>query len=169
MIGIMLISDELYVHFALQMLMGIVQKPSVKSYFTKNPILDTPIFYKTMPQDRFEIINRFLHFANNSQLDHYNGNKKLFKIDPVVKHLNDKYKSSYKMGENISVDESLTLWKGRLSIKTYLPLKTAKFDIKSYEICESSTGYLWQFVIYTDSTTEVQTVSYLRMYRRLRR
>ena len=43
-------SDELYVHFALQMLMGIVQKPSVKSYFTKNPILDTPIFYKTPGQ-----------------------------------------------------------------------------------------------------------------------
>ena len=119
--------------------------------------MDTTIFYKTMPQDRFEIINRFLHFANNSQLDHYNGNKKLFKTDPVVKHLNDKYKSSYKMGENISVDESLTLWKGRLSIKTYLPLKAAKFGIKSYKICESSTGYLWQFVIYTGSTTEVQT------------
>ena len=42
-------------------------------------------------------------------------------------------------------------------MKTYLPLKAAKFGIKSYEICKSSTGYLWQFVIYTGSTTEVQT------------
>jgi hypothetical protein len=25
-----------------------------------------------------------------------------------------------------------------------------------YEICESSSGYMWQFVIYTDGTTEVQ-------------
>ena len=51
------------------------------------------------------------------------------------------------MGENIAVDESLTLWKGRLGIKTYLPLKFAKFGIKSYEVCESSTGYLWQFIM----------------------
>ena len=36
-------SDELYVHFVLQMLMGIIQKPLVKTYFTENPILDTPI------------------------------------------------------------------------------------------------------------------------------
>jgi hypothetical protein len=110
-----------------------------------------------MPQDRFKIISKFLHFADNSQLEHYERNKNIFKIDPVMKHLNDKYKSSYKMGENIYVDESLTLWKGRLAIKTYFPLKAAKFGIKLYKICESFTGYLWQFVIYTASTTEIQT------------
>jgi hypothetical protein len=41
-------TDELYTYFALQILMGIIQKPTIKSYFSKNPILDTPIFYKTM-------------------------------------------------------------------------------------------------------------------------
>lgn len=31
------------------------------------------------------------------------------------------------------------------------------FGIKSYEICESFTGYLYQFTIYTGSSTEIQT------------
>ena len=146
--------DELYVFFALQMLMGIVQKPSLKSYFTKNPLLDTPIFYKTMTQDRFELLNKFIHFVNNDEIATYQGNKKLFKISPIVNHLNTTYKVVYNMDENISLDESLTLWKGRLGIKTYLPLKAAKFGIKSYEVCESSTGYLWQFIIYSGKTTE---------------
>jgi hypothetical protein len=65
--------DELYVFFALQMLMGIVQKPSLKSYFTKNPLLDTTIFYKTMTQDRFELLNRFIHFVNDYEIATYQG------------------------------------------------------------------------------------------------
>lgn len=119
--------------------MGIIQKPSIKSYFSKNPLLDTPIFYRSMSQDRFELLNRFIHFIDKNKLLNFDGNKKLFKIGPIVKHLNESYKAAYSMGENIAVDESLTLWKGRLGIKTYLPLKSAKFGIKSYEVCESST------------------------------
>jgi hypothetical protein len=46
------------------------------------------------------------------------------------------------MVENIAVDESLTLWKGRLGIK-------------SYEVCESSSGYLWQIIICTGKTTDM--------------
>ena len=149
--------DEMYVFFALQMLMGIVQKPTLKSYFFKNPLLETAIFSKTMTQDRFELLNRFIHFVNNSDLETYVGNKKLFKVQAIITQLNQAYKAAYNMGENIAVDESLTLWKGRLGIKTYLPLKSAKFGIKSYEVCESSTGYLWQFIIYTGSTTDIET------------
>jgi hypothetical protein len=149
--------DELYVFFALQMLMGIVQKPTLKSYFSKNPLVETAIFSKTMALDRFELLNKFIHFSNNADLETYDGNKKLFKLQPIITHLNQAYKSVYNMEENIAVDESLTLWKGRLGIKTYLPLKSAKFGIKSYEVCESSTGYLWQFIIYTGSTTEIET------------
>ena len=33
-----------------------------------------------------------------------------------------------------------------------------KFGIKFYDICESSLGYLWQFIIYIGVITEVQTV-----------
>lgn len=75
--------------------MGHIQKPSVKSYISKNPIY-TAVFYRTMVQDRFEIKLDFCI---------------LWTISPVVKHINVKYKTSYKMSENITVDESLTLEK----------------------------------------------------------
>jgi hypothetical protein len=67
--------DELYVFFPVQMLMGAIQKPAIKLYFSKNPLLDTPIFYKTMLQGRFELLMRFLHFANNDVIETYQGNK----------------------------------------------------------------------------------------------
>ena len=136
---------------------GIVQKPTLKSYFSKNPLLETAIFPKTMTQDRFQLLNRFIHFANNADLENYDGNKKLFKLHPIITHLNQAYKSVYNMGENTAVDESLTLWKGRLGIKTYLPFKSAKSGIKSSEVCESSAGYLWQFIIYAGSSTDTET------------
>ncbi|XP_021939069.1 piggyBac transposable element-derived protein 4-like [Zootermopsis nevadensis] len=56
-----------------------------------------------------------------------------------------------------AIDESITLWKGRLSFRIYLPLKPSKFGIKTFNLCESSTGYLLKFVVYSGSETDLQT------------
>jgi hypothetical protein len=61
--------------------------------------------------------------------------------------MNGIFQSAYLPSENISADESLTLWKGHLGIRQYIPLKAAKFGIKTFELCESSTGYLWHFTV----------------------
>jgi hypothetical protein len=57
--------------------------------------------------------------------------------------------------QNIAVDESLTLWKGRLSFRQHIPLKAAKFGIKTYELCEFSSGYVWSFLIYIGKGMEL--------------
>ena len=150
-------TDEIYVVLALFMLMGIIQKPTLRSYFSKNCILATPIFGSTISMDRFESICNFMHFNNNDNTRTYQGPSKLFKIYPVLSHLNTKFQSLYLPGQNIAIDESLTLWTGRLSFKQYIPLKASKFGIKSYELCESSSGYLWSFIIYTGKDTVFQT------------
>ena len=54
---------------------------------------------------------------------------------------------------NIAIDESLMLYKGRLGWVQYLPLKRARFGIKYYMLCESSSGYVWNFMIYTGQGT----------------
>ena len=43
--------------------------------------------------------------------------------------------------------------KDRLGWKKYIPTKRAKFGIKSFEICESSFGYIWSFFVYTGKNT----------------
>jgi hypothetical protein len=146
--------EEIYVALRLTMLMGIVQKPIIKSYFPKDPFLETPIFYKTMTQDRFKLITKFLHFTNNSTRDTYTEPPKLFKIQPILELLNNKFQSAYLPAENIAIDESLTLWKDRLGLKQYIPLKSAKFGIKTFELCESATGYLWKFIVHSGAGAE---------------
>jgi len=55
------------------------------------------------------------------------------------------------------IDESLTIWKGHLSIRQYLPLKASKFRIKIFQLCESRTGYLWCFLVYTGKSMALQS------------
>jgi hypothetical protein len=44
-----------------------------------------------------------------------------------------------------------------VSFKQYLPLKAAKFGIKTYELCDSVSGLLWSFVVYTGKDMHFQS------------
>ncbi|KAG8239357.1 hypothetical protein J437_LFUL018887 [Ladona fulva] len=48
------------------MLMGIIQKPSLRMYFNRKQILETPFFPIVMSEERFALLNKFLHFVDNS-------------------------------------------------------------------------------------------------------
>ena len=43
---------------------------------------------------------------------------------------------------------------GRLGWIQYIPLKRARFGIKHFLLCESSTGYVWCFVLYVGKGTQ---------------
>jgi hypothetical protein len=49
---------------------------------------------------------------------------------------------------------NVLLCKGPLSFKQYIHLKAAKFG-KTFELCESRTGYLWLFLVYTAMKMEL--------------
>jgi len=122
--------------------MGIVQKPTVRSYLSKSRVISTSGFADVISREGFELIYKFLHFIDSESLPAYQGPPRLFKIFPVICHLNIKFQTLYLPNQNITIDESLTLWKGRLSIRQYLPLKASKFGINTFELCESRRGYL---------------------------
>ncbi|CAG4939121.1 unnamed protein product [Colias eurytheme] len=108
-----------------------------------------------MPYKRFLMIKRFLHFSDNLDVDPTASThaKKLRKIQPITDHLRDKFRNLYNPEQQISLDESLLMWKGRLNFSQKIATKAAQVGIKSYEICESKSGYLWDFKIYTGKTT----------------
>jgi hypothetical protein len=107
--------------------------------------------------DCLEAVCNFMNFNNNERIGTYQELSKLFKIYPVLSYLNKKYQSLYLPGQNIAIDESLTLWRGILSFRRYIPLRASKFGIKSYELCESSSRYLCSFIIYTGKDTVFRT------------
>ncbi|XP_005090528.1 piggyBac transposable element-derived protein 4 [Aplysia californica] len=81
----------------------------------------------------------------------------LFKIRHVLDHLFLKFQEVFQPGENIAIDESLLLRKGRLIFKQYIPLKRATFGIKSFLLSDNS-GYTFHFQVYTgkdEYTTDI--------------
>lgn len=146
--------NELRVFLGLVILQGIIKKPEMEQYWSKNPILATPFFGDVMSHRRFKLIKQFLHFSNNAAYDPQNHPcPKLNKVWPVLSYLIDKFKSAVTPERDITIDESLLLYKGRLSWIQYIPNKRSRFGIKSYMLCESKSGYVWNFILYTGRGT----------------
>jgi hypothetical protein len=148
-------SDEIRVYLALLLLQGIVYKPEQAQYFSKKQSISTPFFAAIMLKDRFLLLSKFLHFTDNKKFDSDGPiPRKLFKIWPILEHMKQKFSQLYIPERDVAIDESLLLWKGRLSWKQYIPTKRARFGIKSFEICESTSGYIWDFFVYLGKGTE---------------
>lgn len=61
--------DELRIFLGLTINMGHVRKGSLESYWSTDPLLATPLFGNIMSRNRYLQILRFLHFANNEEID----------------------------------------------------------------------------------------------------
>ena len=72
-------------------------------YFSTNPLFDTPLIQKFMSYDRFCLIEKLLHFVNNSNLPKHFSKKA--KFEPTYYYLVNKFKTLYVPNKNISIDE----------------------------------------------------------------
>lgn len=145
--------SEMYTFTALCILMGFIEKPALKDYWSTNPVIETPFFAKVCSRDRFLQILYALHFADNANLDK---NDALRKIRPILSSLKESFGRSLYPFEDLAIDESLILWKGRLAFKQYIPSKRHRFGVKLFEICDAETGYILDLIIYTGASTNIQ-------------
>ena len=114
-------------------------------YWSTDELFYTPIFSSVMPRDRFLILIRFLHFADNSACDVSDpARDRLHKIRPVIDFVKRRCREVYYPCTEVCVDESLVLFKGRLSFRQFIRTKRARFGIKIYQLCTSS-GVLLDF------------------------
>lgn len=144
-------NTEIKCFMAILVLQGIIRKPTLQMYYSKRESICTPFFSKVMPRERFLLLCKFLHFENNTNMT---SGSKLRKIEKLVKIIQQKFKTLYIPTQDICIDECLVLWKGRLSWKQYIPSKRSRFGIKFYVLCESQSGYIWNFCIYTGKDTD---------------
>ena len=150
-----LTKDEFECFLGLSILVGHIRKGDLKDYWSKDPLLYTPIFGQIMSRDRFLAILRYLHFHDNedtSEIAHH----PLMKIKPIIDYLQSKFSAALIPGKNLWIDESLVLWKGRLRFKQYIPLKRNRFGIKLFELVDYETGFILGFVVYTGADTDYQ-------------
>lgn len=144
--------NEMFLPLAIYMLLGLIWKPGVGKYFMKNTLFSTLGFPTLMSHKRIKLLNRFLYF-NNAPLPR-NGSTKLHKImlvfDYDVKYVSEVYIPN----QNLSIDESLLLWKG-MSFTQFIRIKRARFGIKTYMLSDAESGYIWKMMGYVGKETNI--------------
>lgn len=147
-------SSEIKNLFGIFILMGQIRKENIKEYWSVDPYLATPIFSKLMSRNRFEQVTRYLHFNDNTKMNE--NSDRLYKIDPVYKYLTEKFKTVYTPHQNLSLDEAMIAWRGKLKFKTYNPRKLTKYGILVRVLSESQTGYICNMEIYCGQGKKLQ-------------
>ena len=103
-----------------------------------------------MSRNRFTAILRFLHLANNQADDKFPPDK-LFKVRPLLDIVLPSFLRIYKPGRNLSPDETMVKFNGRIGFKQYMPRKAAKWGLKYFSLNESETGYTCAWKLFTGS------------------
>ena len=148
--------EEMKLFFAIVIGMGLVVKPKLSDYWTVDPIMCTPGFGQIMTRNRFELILKFFHLADNAKLIPRNqeGHDPIFRVREMLNRYADRCRTVYIPDQEIALDEATVPWKGNLSFKIYNPKKPVKFGIKIYMLCESKSGYISEWQVYTGKSAD---------------
>ena len=113
---------QFFVFMALLMLMSHMKKAVLKDYWLVDNIVSTPVFGKYMARDRFLDILRYIHFADNTT-EQERKRDRLWKIRDFFSLLKDKFSRFFFPFQKLVIDESLVLFRGRVSFRQYIPSK----------------------------------------------
>lgn len=138
-------SNEMYKFLGLSLLMAQCKFPTIRNAFSKHPLYFHPVFPATMSGRRYQILLRTFNchtpFRDGEKQD------KLQKVNRLVDALIKSFNVAYIPGKDLSLDESLLLFRGRLSFRLFIKTKAAKYGIKFYELT-TADGYVLNIMIY---------------------
>ena len=120
-----------------------------------------------MSRDRFCLILKFLHLNDNSRCKRKGepGYDSLFKLRPFLTKLTANFQKCYTLNREVSVDESMVGFKGRLSFIQYMPKKPTKWGLKAFVLSDSKSGYVYNWRLYTGLLHRRLITTYLpKMY-----
>lgn len=143
-------AEELKAFIGFLIVMGIHSLPSIKMYWSSNEALRVDRIANFISQKRFLNILRFLHINDNSKMAPSSSPDfdKLYKIRPLISYLNVKFRDNFNPSRNIAIDESMVGFKGRTSLKQYMPMKPTKRGIKVWAAACSKSSHVLLLDIY---------------------
>ena len=140
-----------------------IDLPRFEHYFRQDEskwLLLTPGFHKVFSQKRFSQLNRYIFFCDPQSLDENDRNRdKLAKVKPFLEHLHAGCKDNFNYGKNITIDEAMIPYKGKLSIKQRILGKPVRWGIKLFPLCDSETAYVSRFEVYLGKARDNEDTS----------
>ncbi len=142
---------ELKKFLSLILIMESIHYPTIEDYWSTSWPFASSTFSSIMKRDRFSLLLKFLHLNDNNHFipKGQPGHDPLHKIHPFLNKILENFQSSFQLGREVSLDESMIGFKGRLGFVQYMPKKPTKWGLKAFVVSDSVTGYAFNWVLYT--------------------
>lgn len=134
--------SELRIFLGLLFHMGTIPLSRLQDYWKTDRLFSIPIFGQQMSRNRFLLIMRCLHFTSEDESE-----DPMFKVRSIIDYFNNKMTECYYPAAQLSLDESMVLWRGRLSFRQFIKNKRHKYGIKLYMLTEPD-GLILKFRVY---------------------
>lgn len=143
-------TNEVKCYIAILILSGYISVPRWRMLWEVGTESYNEFVSCAMRRNRFELLKKYTHCANNTSLE--KGNR-FAKLSPLINLLNEKFLKNAKLVEKLSVDESMVPYYGKHGAKQFIKGKPIRFGYKMWCICEP-LGYLIQFYPYAGKDLE---------------
>ena len=142
--------EEMRSFLGIGLAMGLVWLPSLKDYWSTNPLLATPGIVKGMSRNRFRSILSHLHINDNSQMPRPGSPNfdKLLKLRPLLDKIRLSSQTAYELHQQLAVNKAMVLFKGRSSLRQYMPKKPSKWGFKCWCTSDATNGYMYNVDVY---------------------
>ena len=148
---------EMIAFLGFVMATSIHRVPQFNNIWSSDWVLGVPALASIFPRKRFWQLWTNLHLVDNTQAPDRSEPSfdRLYKLRPLLTILGQSFRGAYKPAQQISVDEAMVKFKGRSSLKQYMPMKPIKRGFKIWCLCDANGGYLQEFQIYTGKEYEM--------------
>lgn len=151
--------EEILTFFALVIHTGTIKLNRLTDYWKTHPLFNLTCFSAHMGRDRFLIIMQCLHFARNP-IEGDKSHDRLYKIRPILDFFNKKMARIYYPKKELTIEESMVLWRRRLVFRRYVNNKTNKYGINLYMLTEAD-GAILNLSVYTGALDNKGHTSYV--------
>ncbi|RVE41092.1 hypothetical protein evm_014257 [Chilo suppressalis] len=140
-------SDDIRDFIAITLLMGVVQMPAYRDYWSNS--LRYPQIANIMSLKKDEKIRRYLHFVDNT----YANDDRYFKVRPILEKIRNNCLQLVEEGR-YSIEEMMVPYKGTRagSRRQYLPKKPKKWGFKIF-VRAGVSGLIYDFIPYAGEDT----------------
>ena len=121
--------------------MGMIRLPELEDYWKTSWVAEIPFFSKVMHCDRFEMIFWMLLASHPTGLV-------VKKVKLFLEKIIEKFQEKYTPSQEVAVDETMLKFRGRFTGKQCMLKKPIKWDVKCFNLADSSNSYMLNVLMY---------------------
>ncbi|KAH3797952.1 piggyBac transposable element-derived protein 4-like [Dreissena polymorpha] len=142
---------EMMAWLGIRIYMSIVQLPQMAMYWSTDILYGNFSVRRIMTRDRFMKVLQYLHCNDKTKMKPkgHPEQDKLFLIRPFLDVVKKMCLTLYNPHRNVSIDEAMVKFRGRLGFRQFMPLKPARYGVKVWVRADPVNGYVNDFQVYT--------------------